>query len=85
MPAATLRRAAISIAATRLVNKVLQVRRHLAGSLLKAVRGINKINISAEIVGEGSHCAHSEPYYYDTSYIHGDKDQCENIALSLCA
>ena len=36
MPAATLRRAAISIAATRLVNKVLQVRRHLAGSLLKA-------------------------------------------------
>ena len=44
MTAATSRRAASSIAATRLVNKVLQIRRHLAGSLLKMVRAINKIS-----------------------------------------
>ena len=73
MTAATSRRAASSIAATRLVNKVLQIRRHLAGSLLKMVRAINKISISTEDdLGEGSHCVHGEPYYYDTSYIHGD-------------
>ena len=46
---------------------------HLAGSLLKMVRAINKITISSEDdLGEGSHCVHGEPYYYDTSYIHGD-------------
>ena len=71
MTAATSRRAASSIAATRLVNKVLQIRRHLAGSLLKMVRAINKLSISTESdLGEGSHCVHGEPYYYESSYVH---------------
>ena len=63
MTAATSRRAASSIAATRLVNKVLQIRRHLVGSLLKMVRAINKISISESDLGEGSH-------YYESSYVH---------------
>ena len=75
MTAATSRRAA----STRLVNKVLQIRRHLAGSLLKMVRAINKLSISTETdLGEGSHCVHGEPYYYESSYVHECKKFLQN-------
>lgn len=40
---AALKRAVASVAVKRLVRKVLQIRRYQAGSLLKAVRSINKI------------------------------------------
>ena len=51
----TCERAAASITATRLVNKALQVRKFFAGTLLKAVRSINKMVITKRNdFGEGS-------------------------------
>ena len=61
MAAATSKRAASSITATRLVNKVLQVRKFLAGTMLKAVRSIGKLTIcNKDNFGEGLHCTHVE-------------------------
>ena len=75
MSTTTSARAASSIAATRLVNKVLQMRKDLAGTLLKAVRSINKINMSQESdLGEGLHSAHCEPYFYECSYVYYNSD-----------
>jgi len=39
------KRAASSVAATRMVNKVLKLRKQYSGVLLKALRGISKLNI----------------------------------------
>ena len=70
MAAATSKRAASSITATRLVNKVLQVRKFLAGTLLRAVRSIQKMTIcNKDDFGKGLHCAHSEPYFYESAYV----------------
>ena len=74
MTKATSKRAASSITATRLVNKVLQVRKFFAGTLLKAVRSITKMSISdASDLGEGLHCTHSEPYFYECAYTFNDR------------
>ena len=60
-----------SIPATRLVNKVLQIRRDLAGTLLKVVRTNNK---KQSDLGEDSHC---EPYhYYESSRVHNRQSIC---------
>ena len=69
MNGVTLKRAVSGIAAKRLVKKVLLLRRHHVGALLRAVRSINKLEIkSDDDFGEGLHTIHSEPYYYEAAY-----------------
>ena len=58
MTRATCKRAIASIAAKRLVNRVLRLRKHYAGSLLRSIRSITKIEISEKSdIGEGLHSA----------------------------
>ena len=57
------------IAAKRLLNKALQVRKERAGSLLKTIRTVQSLQISsAEDFGEGCHTSSTEPYFYDSAY-----------------
>ena len=64
-------RAVCSVAAKRLLNKALQMRKEYAGSLLKSTRSINAIQIrGSEDFGVGCHTASSEPYYFDSAYQH---------------
>ena len=57
------------IAARKLVNKVLQIRRFNAGELLKVIRCVKSISIkSKEDFGNGCHSAATEPYVYDAAY-----------------
>ena len=71
MSKSTCTRAASSIAAARLIHQALQLRRYIAGRFLKAVRSITKMDISQQSdFGEGLHCSHSEPYYYESAYVH---------------
>ena len=59
------------IAAKRLLNKVLQVRKEHACTLLKAARVVSNLNIKGrDDFGEGCHTASSEPFYYDAAYQH---------------
>ena len=59
------------IAAKRLVNKALQLRKEHAGALLKTTRAVNGLNITGrDDFGEGCHTASSEPYFYDAAYQH---------------
>ena len=69
MTTTTRDRAVSSIAAKVVVTKVLQVRKHNAGTLLKAVRAISKMELrDRSDFGDGLHCAHSEPYFYESAY-----------------
>ena len=62
-------KAVCSVAAKRLVTKVLQVRKEHAGSLLKIVRTVKTMQIKgAEDFGDGCHTASIEPYFYDSAY-----------------
>ena len=61
--------AACNVAAKRLLNKALQVRKEHAGSLLKTVRTVQSMQThSAEGFEEGCHAASIEPYFYDSAY-----------------
>ena len=82
----TCKRAASSIAATRLVYKALQVRKYFAGTLLKAVRSITKIDINQLAdFGEGMHCAHSEPFFYESAYVFSDRPEVLSVdELGAC-
>ena len=74
MTRATCKRAIASIAAKRLVNRVLRLRKLYAGSLLKSIRSITKIEITEKgDIGEGLHCAHSEPFFYESAYQYVDR------------
>ena len=77
------------IAAKRLLNKALQMRKEHAGSLLKTVRTVQSMQISdAEDFGEGCHTASTEPYFYDSAYkpVKGDyalpTDECGKCVLA---
>ncbi len=62
-------RTACRIAAKRLCNKALQMRKEQAGSLLQSTRAIKSIQIKgSEDFGLGCHTASSEPYFYDSAY-----------------
>ena len=62
-------KAVCSVAAKRLLNKALQVRKEYAGSLLKTVRTVQSMQISgAEDFWEGCHTVSTEPYFYDAAY-----------------
>ena len=66
------------IAAKRLVNKALQLRKEHAGVLLKTARAVNGLNITVrDDFGEGCHTASSEPYFYDSALDACD-DGCPN-------
>ena len=59
------------IAAKRLLNKVLQVRKEHACTLLKTARVVSNLNIKGRgDFGEGCHTASSKPFYYDAAYQH---------------
>ena len=76
MTTSTRNRAVSSIAAKVVVTKVLQVRKHSAGTLLKAVRSISKIELrDRSDFGDGLHCAHSEPYFYESAYQFEERPQ----------
>ena len=62
-------KAVCTIAAKRLLNEVLQVRKEHAGALLKTARVVSNLNIKGwDHFGEGCHAASSEPFYYDAAY-----------------
>ena len=70
MTKAQAKQAACSIAATRVVNKVLKLRKQYAGLLLKALRGISKLTIADQCdFGEGLHSSRNEPYFYESAYM----------------
>ena len=57
------------IAAKRLCNKALQLRKEHVGTLLKTTRAVQNLNIKGrDDFGEGCHTTASEPYYYDSPY-----------------
>ena len=62
-------KAVCRIAAKRLLNKALQLRKEHAGALLKTTRAVNSLNIKGQDdFGEECHTASSEPYFYDSAY-----------------
>ena len=62
-------RAVCKIAAKKVLNKAIQLRKENVGSLLKNIRLIKCLDIKEnEDFGEGVHSAASEPYYFDASY-----------------
>ena len=71
---------ACRIAARHLVHEVLILRKKSAlilrkksaGKFLKHVRDVNSLTIDSKAdFGDPSHSFHSEPFYYDTAYLHG--------------
>ena len=65
----TCRKAVCRIAARRLLNKALRMRREYASSLLKSNKCIKSVQINGrEDFGKGSHTMVTEPYFYDSSY-----------------
>ena len=84
MTRATCKRAIASIAAKRLVNRVLRLRKHYAGSLLRSIRSITKIVIAEKgDIGEGLHSAHSEPFFYESAYHHY-VDRPDSMSIDEC-
>ena len=76
MTTSTRDRAVSSIAAKAVITKVLQMCKHNAGTLLKAVRSISKIELrDRSDFGDGLHCAHSEPYFYESAYLFEKRPQ----------
>ena len=62
-------RTACRLAAKRLLNKVLQVRKMHAGALLKSIRHIKSIQIKRrDDFGKGCHSMSTEPYFFDSAY-----------------
>ena len=62
---------ACRLAARHLVHEILSLRKKNAGKFLKHVRDINSLTIDSKTdFGDPSHSVHSEPFYYDTAYLH---------------
>ena len=57
-----------NIAARKLLNKVLKVRKQSVGELLSCIRSVTALKISTEDFGKSRHTASSEPFFYDQSY-----------------
>ena len=76
MTRATCKRAIASIAAKRLLNRVLRLRNLYAGSLLKSIRSITKIEITENgDIDDGLHC----PFFYESAYQHVDRPDSMSI------
>ena len=71
---------ACRLAARNLVHEILSLRKTNAGKFLKHVREVNSLAIDSKTdFGDPSHSAHSEPFYYETAYLHG----FQNTKLTL--
>ena len=65
-------RTACRLAARSIVHEILSLRKTNAGKFLKHVREINSLTINSRSdFGNTIHSAHSEPFYYETAYLHG--------------
>ena len=63
------RTAICRVAAKKLLNKALQIRREHAGSLLQAARLVQTIELTDKNdFREGCHMASTEPFFYDSAY-----------------
>lgn len=59
------------LAARNVVHEILKLRKTNAGKFLKHVREVHSLTIDSKTdFGDPSHSAHSEPFYYDTAYLH---------------
>ena len=57
------------VAAKKLLNKALQIRREHAGSLLQAARLVQSMELTDKNdFGDGCHMARTEPIFYDSTY-----------------
>ena len=57
------------VAAKKLLNKALQIRREHAGSLLQAARLVQSMELTDKNdFSDGSHMASTEPFFYDSAY-----------------
>ena len=57
------------VAAKKLLNKALHIRREHAGSLLKAARLVQSMELTDKNdFGDGCHMASTEPFFYDSAY-----------------
>ena len=66
---------ACRLAARRLLNKALQIRKEHAGVLLKSIRSIRSLQITQRNdFGKGYHTMASEPFFYDSAYQHVKRD-----------
>ena len=62
---------ACRLAARNLVHEILNLCKTNAGKFLKHVREVNSLAIESKSdFGDTSHSAHSEPFYYETAYLH---------------
>ena len=62
---------ACRLAARNLVHEILNLLKTNAGKFLKHVREVNSLAIESKSdFGDTSHSAHSEPFYYETAYLH---------------
>ena len=58
------------VAAKKLLNKALQIRREHAGSLLQAARLVQSMELTDKnVFSDGYHMASTEPFLYDSAYI----------------
>ena len=63
---------ACRLATRNLVHDILSLRKTNAGKFLKHVREVNSLTIDSKTeFGDPSHSTHSEPFYYETAYLHG--------------
>ena len=62
---------ACRLAAKNIVHEVLSLRKSNAGKFLKHVRLIKSLTINSKSdFGDTFHSTHSEPFYYETAYLH---------------
>ena len=63
-----LAKAVLNIASRKLLHSALKLRKQSAGELLKCIRSVNALTMTATDFGESCHTASSEPFFYDQSY-----------------
>ena len=57
------------VAAKKLLNKALKIRRGHAGSLLQAARLVQSMELTNKnYFSDGCHMARTEPFFYDSAY-----------------
>ena len=57
------------VAAKKLLNKALQIRREHAGYLLQAARLVQSMELTDKNdFGDGCHMVSTEPFFYDSAY-----------------
>ena len=66
--------AVLSMAARRVLQAALKIRKEQAGELIKSARSIDVLQIPDKSDWERCHTATSEPYFYDQSYTQVKRD-----------